>query len=45
MNTFTFEFTTGREAFAQGADVWDALKSLGYGKEAMTHIIVKWAQL
>ena len=45
MKNFTFEFTTGREAIAQGVDVWDALKNLGYRKEAMLHIIVKWAQL
>ena len=45
MKTFTFEFTTGREATAKGVDVWDAMKALGYEKDAMLHIIVKWSQL
>lgn len=45
MKAYQFEFATGRTQAAQGSDVWDALKSLGYGRNAMLSIVVTWKQL
>lgn len=45
MKTYKFEFTTGKTQAAQGNDVYDALKNLGYGRNAMLSIVVTWKQL
>lgn len=44
MNKFYIELVTGKK-FIEGTDIYNALSNAGYGKNAMSSIVITWGEV